>query len=179
VLRPIRPLVPPAVGLLAAGLLASLPGCDALSRPEAHAAPSAERIRALFEYEGELAVEMSGNVAQVTVVVDPVTYARGGHLWARAVPFLFLFSPAAREAFEENPGLGGLRVITRHPNGDWMARAMVSREVLSSRDWDLAVSLAGRARRDATERPGRMLELVRWGEDRADFEYNPDYIDPR
>jgi hypothetical protein len=166
---------PLALFLSALGLV----GCDALSRPEAHAAPAAEEVRPHLAYGGEISVEMSGNVAQVTVVVDPQPYRRGGDLWAKATPYLYLFSSSTRDAFEANPGLGGMRVIIQHPNGDWMAQALLSREVLSEAGWRQALNLSGVARRDGTERPGRMQDLVRWGEDRTEFQYNPDYISSR
>lgn len=164
-------------GLLGLALVPA--GCDAFSRPVAHAAPAAEEVRPYFAYEGELSVEMSGNVAQVTVVVDPAPFVRGGDLWAKATPFLFLFSSSTRDAFEAHPGLGGVRVITQHPNGDWMAQALLSREVLTESGWRQATNLSGLARRDGTERPGRMQDLVRWGEDRTEFQYNPGYISSR
>jgi hypothetical protein len=169
-----RPVLAALVGM---GL--ALGGCDVFSRPVAHAAPAAEEVRPHFTYEGDLSVEMSGNVAQVTVVVDPAPYRRGGDLWAKATPYLFLFSTSTRDAFEANPGLGGVRVIIQHPNGDWMAQALLSREVLTETGWRQALNLSGLARRDGTERPGRMQDLVRWGEDRTEFQYNPGYISER
>ncbi len=166
----------PGVGLLLVVALGVLPGCDALSRPEAQAAPAAADLRSHFTFHGDVSVEMSGNVAQVKVVVDPEPYRRGGDLWAKATPYIFLFSSSTRDAFEAHPGLGGVRVMIQHPNGDTMAQALLSREVLSEMGWRQALNLSGLARRDGTERPGRMQDLVRWGEDRTEFQYNPDYI---
>lgn len=149
-------------------------GCDT-SEPDLPI-PSAEEIRGHYEYAGDLSVEISGNVAQVTVGYDPEDFQRGGDLWAKAFPYIFLFSPATRDAFEAHDGLGGVRVITEHPNGDIVAQALLERGTLTEVTWRRAVSISGQARRDGTERPARMQDLVRWGEDHTDFEYNPDYI---
>jgi hypothetical protein len=139
--------------------------------------PSAAEVQAYYEWEGELSVEISGNVAQVTVVFDPQEYQRGGDLWAKAFPYIFVFSPGTRTALQEHRGLGGVRVIARHPNGDTVAQALLSREALTEVTWQRAVNIAGRARQEGTERPARMQDLVEWGEDYTDFEYNPSYID--
>jgi hypothetical protein len=150
-----------------------LPGCE---REEERPVPSAEEVARFYEYEGELSVEISGNVAQISVTIDPDGYARGGDLWAKAFPYIFAFSPATREAFQEHRGLGGVRILTLHPNGDIMAQALLERGTLTPATWRRALEVAGQARREGTERPGLMGDLVRWGEDHTDFQYNPEYI---
>lgn len=169
-------------GTLPVLLLALAAGaCDRL--PQMHAdippPPSAEEVRQHYVYDGELRVEMSGNVAQVSVVVDPEPFRRGGDLWAKAMPYIFLFSPGTRDALEAYEGLGGVRVIALHPNGDVMAQALLPRAEMGERDWQRALSIAQSARREGTERPGRMRDLVQWGEDRTEFEYNPRYVPAR
>jgi len=158
-------------------LVPVMAGCEreAPERP----VPSAAEIAAYYDYAGELSVEISGNVAQVSVTIDPGEYARGGDLWAKAFPYIFLFSPGTREAFREHPGLGGVRVMTRHPGGDIMAQARLERGQLTEATWRQALNVAGQARREGTERPGYMSDLVRFGEQRTDFQYNPDYISSR
>lgn len=155
-------------------LLLLVPGCER-EAPELPV-PSAAEIAAHYEYAGELSVEISGNVAQVSVTIDPAEYARGGDLWAKAFPYIFLFSPGTREAFREHPGLGGVRVLTRHPGGDVMAQAMLERGRLTEATWRRALNVAGQARREGSERPGYMSDLVRFGEDHTEHQYNPDYI---
>jgi hypothetical protein len=158
-------------------LLVILPGCDR-EGPE-RPVPSAEELAGHWEYSGALSVEVSGNVAQISVTIDPADYARGGDLWAKALPYIFIFSPGTRDAFREHPGLGGVRVMTRHPGGDIMAQAMLERGTLTEATWRRALNVAGRARREGTERPGYMSDLVRFGEDNTDFQYNPSYISSR
>lgn len=167
-----RQVLPKLAALLAVTLLAA---CEL--EDEELPVPSAAEVQAYYEYEGELSVEMSGNVAQITVVFDPQEFERGGDLWAKAFPYIFVFSPGTRQALQEHRGLGGVRVIARHPNGDVVAQALLSREALTEITWRRAVNIAGRARQEGTERPARMQDLVEWGEDHTDFEYNPSYID--
>jgi len=144
-----------------------------------HPVPSAAQIAPYYDYAGLLDVEISGNVAHVSVTIDPADYARGGDLWAKSFPYIFLFSPGTREAFREHPGLGGVRVMIRHPGSDIMAQAMLERGTLTEGTWRRALNIAGRARQEGTERPGLMTDLVHFGEDHTDYQYNPDYISRR
>jgi hypothetical protein len=163
-------------------LLGALAACDRIPLPdrEEHPAPSVTDLEGYYSFpSGDLLLGMSGNVAQVTVTVDPEPYRRGGDLWAKSLPYIFLFSQGTQDAFEQHPGLGGIRVRVLHPTGDVMAEARLARDAMSDRDWREALSIAGQARRDGTERPGTMGRLVRWGEDHTQFEYNPDYITPQ
>jgi hypothetical protein len=168
--RAARVLVAPVLILLA------LAGCEVGEEPD-HPVPSSAEVEAYYEYAGDLSVEISGNVAQVRVTYDPVEYRRGGALWAKAFPYIFLFSPATRDALADHPGLGGVRVIAHHPNGDVVAQALLSRGVLTQLTWNRALNISGAARAEGTERPSVMQDLVRWGEDHSEFEYNPEYID--
>lgn len=167
-------------GFAALFLVGALLGCDQMPgmSSERPSPPTAEQMSGYFSFSGgQMDVAMTGNVARVTITLDPESYRRGGTTWARAIPYLFLFSPGARDAFQEHEGLGGIRVLTRHPGGDVMAQALLERGAMSSRDWTRGINTAAEARRHATERPGLMMDMVRWGEDHTDFEYNPEYID--
>jgi hypothetical protein len=154
--------------------LIPLVGCES---PEgSFPAPTADEVAAYYDYAGDLSVEMSGNVAQVTAVIDRDEYRMGGDVWAKASPYIFLFSPATRDAFAGLPGLGGVRVIVRYPDGGMLAQALLEAGTLNSIGWERALSIAGWARSEGTERPGYMRDLIRWGEENTDFEYNPEYI---
>ncbi len=150
-------------------------GCERTS-PADHPIPSPSEVAGYYEYDGDLSVEISGNVAQVTVAIDLARYRAGGTTWLRASPFIFLFSPATRDAMDAHPGLGGVRVIVRTPTGDLVGQALLERGTLNTASWRRALSVAGLARRDGTETPGRMRDLIRWGEDHTEFEYNPRYV---
>ncbi len=137
--------------------------------------PSEEEVEARYEFHGPVEVSISGNVAQVTVQVFPDEIERGGPLWARSLPYLFLFSEGTRELFQEHSGLAGVRLIARDPDGAPISRALLERGALTPAGWDRALNIAGRARTEGTESPARVRDLVRWGEDHTEFEYNPRY----
>ncbi|TVP54708.1 MAG: hypothetical protein EA351_12640 [Gemmatimonadales bacterium] len=162
-------------------LVGGLAACDAVQLPDRteHPPPAASELEGYYSFpSGSLEFGMSGNVAQLAVTVDPDPFYRGGDLWAKSLPYLFIFSQGTRDALDEHEGLGGIRVRVLHPGGDVMAEALLRRGDMTQRDWREALSIAGLARREGTERPGRMVALVRWGEDHTEFEYNPEYISP-
>ncbi len=161
------------VALVAWGL--AIPGCQT-ERGGPLVTPSAEEVASYYEYAGDLVVAMSGNVAQVTVGIDREEYRMGGRVWAMASPYIFLFSPATKSAFEDYSGLGGVRVIVHYEDHTILAQALLERGELSEATWSRALNVAGYARTKGTESPGFMRDLVRWGEEHTDFQYNPDYI---
>lgn len=141
--------------------------------------PTAEQVREHYTYgAGELEVEMSGNVARVTVTQPWSQIRRGGSLWARVGPYIFLFSEQTRDAFEAYSGLAGVRVVTRTPGGTTIAEALMSRDALNDLTWQRALNIAGKARTQATQRPSYLEDLIRWGEDHTvEYEYNPEFVD--
>ena len=169
----------------AAGLLACLlffAGCeqvqDALDRspPEP---PALEAVAPLFEvHAGIRSVEMNGNVVELTVGQPFQQVQRGGSLWARVGPYVYLFAPSTREAFETFPGIAAVRVLTILPNGEEVARATLSRDRLSDILWRRSLNILGRALRDGRESPRRLEELTEWGEEHTEFRYNPEYVNP-
>ena len=116
--------------------------------------------------------EMHGNVAVVTVRQPASQLRRGGTLWAKVGPFIYLFSEETQRLFQDFGGLGGVRVITRTETGTEVANAMLAREELSDVLWRRSLNIAGLARRDGTERVTLIEDLVDWGEDHTEFEYN-------
>jgi hypothetical protein len=161
-----------AVVLLLAAFSVSACGSDS----ELPGPPSPSQVAAYYDYTGEISVEMSGNVAQVIVRIDRDDFRAGGEVWAKASPYIFLFSPGTRQAFADHPGLGGVRVIVRYGDGTLVAQALLERGELTEGAWTRALNVAGQARTQGSERPGFMRDLVRWGEDHTTFQYNPDYI---
>lgn len=139
--------------------------------------PDASQIQEYYEYEGGLEVEMSGNVAQVMVEIDRDEYRMGGRVWAMASPYIFLFSSSTQEAFQDFSGLAGVRVIIRYPEEGVLAQALLERSELNEITWQRALNVAGMARTQGTESPGYMRDLVRYGEEHTDFEYNPEFIE--
>lgn len=153
----------------------TLAACQA----EELAVPTGEEAAAYFAAVPSASVEMSGNVAEVTVTQPASQLRRGGSLWARVGPYIYLFSDATRSLFTDFPGLAAVRVITETAGGTEVARATLARNTLNDLTWRRALNVAGLARRDGTERVTLLEDLVEWGEDRTEFEYNPRYVDGR
>lgn len=154
-------------------LVVCVAGCE---RPQELALPTAGEIAERFTIENRLEAELNGNVAELVVYQASAQLQRGGSLWARVGPYVFLFSEPTRDLFVDYPGLAAVRVITRDPSGNEVARATLSRGTLNEVTWRRALNVAGRARRDGTERVTLLEELIRWGEDRTDFQYSDRYV---
>ncbi len=157
---------------LAAGL-----GAVACGPPEDLPVPTAEEVRERYQISTAFEVEMNGNVAEITVTQATDQLRRGGSTWAKSGPFVYLFSAATRDLFEAWPGLAAVRVTTRPPSGrEMVATAFLRRDTLNPLTWPRALNVSGLARRDGSTNPGRMVDLVDYGEDTADeYEYNPRY----
>jgi len=139
--------------------------------------PDASEVEAYYETERRLEAEVSGNVVEVRVDQPAEHLRRGGTLWAKVGPYVFVFTEATRGLFEDYPGLAAVRVVTRLPDGSEVARAMLVRDELSDVQWRRALNIAGKARGEGPL--GRLDELVRWGEEHTTFEYNPTYASVR
>jgi hypothetical protein len=66
-------------------------------------------------------------------------------------------------------------VVTQVAGGPEVARALLTRAELTGVLWRRSLNIAGKARRDGTDRPSLLEDLVSWGEDHTDFEYSPRY----
>jgi len=138
--------------------------------------PTPAQVEAHYQYKGKMSVDLNGNVAEITVT-QPVSQLRhGGTLWAKVGPYIFLFTDDTKTLFEDFPGLAGVRVITRLQGGGEIARAMLTRSELNDLTWKRALNVAGHARKEGTQDPKRVEDLVHWGEDHTQFKYNPRYV---
>ena len=156
-----------AMAVLAAGLAACAPGGDMTL-------PTADEVVSYYEYNAGLSAEIVGNVAVLSAEQSPQQLRSGGTLWAKVGPYVFLFSEETRSLFEDYPGLAGVRVITRVGNAE-VANALLTHEALSDVLWRRSLNIAGRARRDGTQRMTLLEDLVDWGEEHTEFTYNPQY----
>lgn len=136
--------------------------------------PSAAELEDLYGPRAE--VRLNGNVVDVRVVQEGTDLARGGELWARVGPYIFLLSPQTREIFERHADVAAVRVRTETRGGTRIAEAMLARDTLTSVTWREAIRRVARARREGTENPGHLERLVRFGEDYARYEYNPRFV---
>lgn len=137
--------------------------------------PTAPEVEAYYVIPAESSVEMNGNVAELVVYQPSDQLHRGGPLWAKVGPYIYLFSDATRQLFQDYPGLAGVRVVTRAPGGTEVARALLAHDALNGVTWPRALNVAGLARRDGTTHVSRLEDLVHWGEEHTDHEYNPGY----
>jgi hypothetical protein len=101
---------------------------------------------------------------------------RGGSLWARVGPFVYLLTPATRQVFQDFPGVAAVRVVTELPDGDEVARAMLRRDTFGEVRWRRTLNLLGHALKDGQEHPRRLEQLTDWGEAHTEYRYNPDYV---
>ena len=138
--------------------------------------PLGTDVEAAYQYQGQLEAEMKGNVAEVTVYQPNRQLSRGGSLWAKVGPYIFLFSEETQALFDTYGGLAAVRVVTKAPGGREVARAMLPRDALNDVTWNKALVVSGLARRDGSKSPTRIEDLVRFGEDLTEFEYSPRYV---
>lgn len=161
--------------MLALALVGLLSGCE---EPEL-AVPTAGEVESYYSISTHSTVEMSGNVAVIEVWQPGDQLRRGGPLWARVGPYFYIFTEATRDLLNDFSGLAAVRVITRSPEGDEVARATLSRDGLNAVTWRRALNVTGRARLGGTERVGLIQDLVEYGEDHTTFEYNEAYTSGR
>jgi hypothetical protein len=133
--------------------------------------PTAAEVESYYEYEDDLEAEIVGNVAVITVEQSAMQIRRGGRLWAKVGPYIFLFTEETRQLFEDFPGLAGVRVNTRVGDAQ-VATALLAREDMPDILWRRSLNIAGKARRDGTRQMTLLEDLVEWGESHTEYEYN-------
>lgn len=136
--------------------------------------PEPAELQDLYGPAAEVALD--GNVVDVRVAQDPTHLQRGGPLWARAGPYIFLFSPQTREIFNEYDGVAAVRVRTFRGSGEELvAQATLLRDTMTTVAWARSREKVTRARQEGTEKPWYLEDLVRFGEDWAQHEYAARY----
>lgn len=154
------------VGLAAAG-------CE--EEAEGPELPSPADVEGIYGDRAE--VSLNGNVVDVRARQSARQLERGGSIWARVGPYIYLFSPQTQKIFEQWPGVAAVRVRTVTGGEGWVAEATLRRDALNAITWNDARRRVARAREKGTEKPGYMEDLVDYGEERTDFRYNPGYVD--
>jgi hypothetical protein len=138
--------------------------------------PTEEQLRSYYASVADLDdVQVNGNVALIVVRQSPQQLRRGGSLWAKVGPYIYLFSEETRQLFTDYSGLAAVRVITRTSDTSTVANALLARDELSDVLWRRSLNIAGLARRDGTERVTLLEDLIEWGEDHTEHEYNGRY----
>ncbi len=162
----------------AALLLCVVAACDrVLPERQDLSLPDAEQVAAVYARYGiDGDISLSGNVVELRMTQAARQLERGGSLWARVGPYIYVFSPATQELFETWGGVAAVRAITLTPRGEEVARALLARDALHDVTWRRSLHLLGVALQEGTERPSRLEELVEWGEEHTEFRYSPEYI---
>jgi hypothetical protein len=162
------------VSRLGLGLLVALTGAGACEAEPLRELPSEASLDSV--YGERVDISLNGNVVELVVTQDGDQLSRGGSVWAKAGPYIFLFTPQTQELLEAYGGIGGVRVTTLDANGQLIARALLERGALNSVTWPRAISVAGRARVEGTQRPQTMVNLAEYGEEHTSFEYSQRYV---
>lgn len=157
-----------------------LAGCDKIFPPRADLTlPELEDVQETYQRHGITAeFRYSGNVLEMVVEQPADQLRRGGPLWARVGPYIYVFSPGTRELFERYPGLAGVRVITMTGREE-VARAMLVRDALNEYSWPRSRALLAEALDQGTSRPSTMNSLMQFGEQHTQHQYNPRYVPGR
>lgn len=159
--------------ILAIGLLVAVAGCEKTDL----AVPSESEAEAHYASSSALTIRVTGNIVEILVDQPQRQVRRGGSLWVKVGPYVYLFTEETETLFREYPGLSGVRVITRTGrNNQEVARAFLHREELNEITWRRAKNIAGKARTEGTRRPVLLEDLVRWGQDHTEFEYNEEFV---
>ena len=137
--------------------------------------PTADAVLASYQSDRALEATIVGNVAVLTVAQSAQQLRRGGKLWAKVGPYVFLFSAETRQLFVEYTGLAAVRVITKVGDAE-VANALLLESELSDILWRRSLNISGRARVDGTNRMTLLEDLVEWGEDHTEYTYNERYI---
>ena len=163
----------PIINVLAMTLILAPLACEEVDL----ALPSESEAGAHYENSSDLSVRVTGHIVDVTVYQPLRQVRRGGSLWAKVGPYIYLFTDETESLLREYPGLSGVRVITRtgHSNAE-VARAFLHRDSLNELTWRRARNIAGKARTEGTRRPVLLEELVEWGQDHTEFGYNQDFV---
>ena len=141
--------------------------------------PDSATVQTYYARHGlEADYRYSGNVLEVVVQQPADQLRRGGALWARVGPYIYLFTPATRDLLQAHHGIAGVRAITMVGDTE-VARALLVRDTLNELTWRRAVATLGTALEQGTERPVTMDALARFGEEHTRYEYNPKYVPRR
>jgi hypothetical protein len=167
VLRPFASLCLPVI----------IGACDRIwpRQPETRL-PPIETVQAMYREHGVKGdIAWNGNVLEIRVPQPAEQVRRGGSLWARVGPWVYLLSPGTQHILDENPGVAAVRVITHIGNKE-VARATLRGGVLTDVLWRRTLNLLGHALRDGTRDPSRLQALAEWGEAHGEYRYNPEYV---
>ena len=160
---------------LTISLILGISGCEV----EANLVlPSESEAAAHYASSSDLTVRVSGNIVEVIVDQPLRQVRRGGSLWAKVGPYIYLFTDQTEALLRTYPAVSGVRVITRTGRDDVeVARAFLHRTSLNELTWRRARNIAGSARTEGTQRPVLLEDLVKWGQDHTEYDYSSEFVD--
>ena len=163
----------PIINVLAMSLILAPLACEETNL----SLPSESEAGAHYANSSDLSVRVSGNIVELTVDQPLRQVRRGGSLWAKVGPYIYLFTDETESLLREYPGVSGVRVITRTGRGNAeVARAFLHRDSLNEITWRRARNIAGKARTEGTRRPVLLEDLVEWGQAHTDFGYSQEFV---
>lgn len=153
-------------------------GCDRFTSGRSEPMPPIEEVERIYRENGlrEARFAIDGNVIVITATQDSDQLRRGGSLWARVGPYIYVFNPGTQVIWDLYPGVAAVRAITTTSGGTEIGRATLQHGELNELTWRRALNLLGHAINDGTRRPSRLLDLVTWGEQHTTHRYNRDYV---
>lgn len=164
-----------AAAVAALGMVV-LAGCDRL-RPPDLTLPTDAEAAAIYSSHGSIEhVAVNGTIVEVRVRQPESQLQRGGNLWAKVGPYVYLFSPDTEELFRSYTGVAAVRVTTFTGEDREVARVMLRRDALSDILWRRSQNILGHALQRGTEQPRLLEELVEWGERYTEYEYSPEFV---
>jgi hypothetical protein len=166
--------------LLLMAVIPALTACDRILPQRADLdLPDVATVATFYDrHDFDADFRFSGNVLEIVVQQSPDHLRRGGALWARTGPYIYLLTPGTRDVLEQYHGIAGVRVITMAGDVE-VARALLLRDALNELTWRRAINVLGTALEHGTQRPATMDALARLGEEITTYQYNPDYVPSR
>jgi hypothetical protein len=159
-------------------MLLSAGACDRIWPARAdRSLPAIADVRAIYRANGldKGDITYNGNVVEIRVTQAPDQLRKGGSLWARVGPWIYLMTPGTQKVFQNFAGIAAVRVITTAGRKE-VARASLRNGALSDVLWRRTLNILGLALRDGTTSPVRLQELAEWGERYGEYEYSADYV---
>lgn len=163
-------------GVVAIAVLSA--ACDRFMPQRDQPMPPLEEVERIYRDNGLRAAEISfdGNVIVIRASQDPDHLRRGGSLWARVGPYIYVFNPGTQIIWDLHPGVAAVRAITTTESGTEIARATLQQGELNELTWRRTLNLLGHAINEGTRRPALLLDLVEWGEEHTTFRYNREFV---
>jgi len=168
----------PTIRIAALAMLLVAGGCDRIWPGKADKnLPAIADVRAIYRANGldKGQITYNGNVVEIRGTQAPDQLRRGGSLWARVGPWIYLLTPGTRKVFQDFAGIAAVRVITTAGRKE-IARATLRNGALSDVLWRRTLNILGHALQEGTQSPVRLQELAEWGERYGEYKYSADHV---